>query len=116
MASIEALAERKERSDSRFELTLSCVLSDFVLGDLGNFAEIVDRANANIVVEPMYGNSLNLSPYVKADKLRALRDECAAVSRAFEVRNPKVARAFRAMEQFAGERLRTRNLTVLPHH
>lgn len=116
MPSIDALAERKAKSDSRFELTLSCVLSDFVLGDLHNFAEIVDRANANVVVEPMYGNSLGLSPYVHADKLRALRDECAAVSAAFEVRNPKIARAFRAMQQFAGERLRTRNLTVLPHH
>lgn len=116
MPSIDALAERKARSDSRFELTLSCVLSDFVLGDLHNFAEIVDRAGANVVVEPMYGNAQGLSPYVHADKLRALRDECAAVSSAFEVRNPKIARAFRAMQQFAGERLRTRNLRVLPHH
>lgn len=116
MDNIDALAERKAQSDSRFELTLSCVLSDFVLGDLRNFAEIVDRANANVVVEPMYGNMLGLSPYTRADKLRALRDECDAVSEAFAVRNPKVSRAFRAMERFASERLRTRNLTVLPHH
>jgi len=32
------------------------------------------------------------------------------------VRNPKVSRAFRAMEQFASERLRTRTLAVLPQH
>lgn len=113
---ISALSERKAQSDSRFEFTLSCVLSDFVLGDLRNFAEIVDRSNANIVVEPMYGNSLGLSPYTRAEKLRALRDECDAVSEAFVVRNPKIARAFRAMERFASERIRTRNLTVLPHH
>jgi len=116
LPAIDALAERKARSDSRFEFTLSCVLSNNVLGDLRNFAEIVDRANANIVVEPMYGNMLGLSPYVRAEKLRALRDECAAVSEAFEVRNPKVSRAFRAMEQFASERLRTRRLAVLPQH
>ena len=116
MPTIDALAERKARSDSRFELTLSCVLSSYVLGDLRNFAEIVDRANANIVVEPMYGNMLGLSPYVRGEKLRALRDECAGVSAAFEVRNPKISRAFRAMEQFASQRLRTRNLAVLPQH
>jgi pyruvate-formate lyase-activating enzyme len=113
---IDALAERKRLSDARFELTLSCVLSEYVLGDLMNFAEIVDRANANVVVEPMYGNALGLSPYVKADRLRALRDECRAVSDAFAVRNPKVARAFRAMEQFAQGRLQRRHLAVLPQH
>lgn len=116
MDNIDALAERKRQSDARFELTLSCVLSEYVLGDLMNFAEIVDRANANVVVEPMYGNALGLSPYVKADRLRALRDECRAVSDAFAVRNPKVARAFRAMEQFAQGRLQRRHLAVLPQH
>jgi MoaA/NifB/PqqE/SkfB family radical SAM enzyme len=116
MENIDTLAERKRQSDARFELTLSCVLSEYVLGDLMNFAEIVDRANANVVVEPMYGNALGLSPYVKADRLRALRDECRAVSDAFAVRNPKVARAFRAMEQFAQGRLQRRHLAVLPQH
>lgn len=116
MDNIDALAERKRQRDAGFELTLSCVLSEYVLGDLMNFAEIVDRAGANLVVEPMYGNALGLSPYTRPERLAALRDECRAVADTFAVRNPKVSRAFRAMEQFAHGRLQRRHLAVLPQH
>jgi hypothetical protein len=73
--------------------------------------------------EPMHRSFLSSGPAVDANYrdsggLPRRPPRALALGRALRrgVRNPKVSRAFQAMEQFASERLRTRTLAVLPQH
>ncbi|MFO0624540.1 MAG: radical SAM protein [Polyangiales bacterium] len=113
MENLDAVVAMRDKRDGPFTLALSCVLSQTVAGDLMNFAAIVDRAGALPILEPMTGNLNNLSPYVRADRTRAMRDECQAVADRYAGRNEAVASAFDAMARFADERLRA-TLDPLP--
>lgn len=116
IAGIEALAAERARTGVPERITLSCVLSDLILGDLGRFAAIVERYGCDIVLEPMNGDRLELSPYTKEQSLERLRDECAALAAEYRLRNPAIARAFAGMVDFSQSHLRSGRLTVLPHH
>ena len=114
MENLEAVVAMRDKRDGRFTLALSCVLSQTVVGDLMNFAAIVDAARALPILEPMTGNLNDLSPYTRPDRTRAMRDECQAVADRYAGRNEAVASAFDAMARFADERLRERRFDPLP--
>ncbi len=111
---LELLAALRESKAERFELVVSCVLSTNVMGDLDSYAALVHRLGATPVLEPMTGDLDGRSPYKSAETIRALREECRAVASAYALKNPPLARAFAAMEQFADERSRKRLHIVLP--
>jgi molybdenum cofactor biosynthesis enzyme MoaA len=114
MENLDAVVAMRDRRDGPFTLALSCVLSQTVAGDLMNFAAIVDRARALPILEPMTGNLNDLSPYVRIDRTRAMRDECQAVADRYAGRNDAIAAAFDAMARFADERLRDQRFDPLP--
>ena len=64
----------------------------------------------------MYGDMNALSPWTRPDRLRAMAAELGAVADAYDLRNPPLARAFRAVEGFARRRLEGPLETPLPHH
>jgi MoaA/NifB/PqqE/SkfB family radical SAM enzyme len=111
-----ALRDARETRGDRMEITLSCVLSEMILGDLARFAEVATTRGAHIVVEPMYGNMASLSPWTRPEQLRVLADELASVAGAFALRNPSLSKAFRAVEGFARDRLRGDDFAPLAHH
>lgn len=111
---VELLATLRETRRDTMQLVLSCVLSTNVLGDLSNFAAIVHRFGATPVLEPMTGDLNGNSPYKSAETIRALGEECRAVAEEYAVKNPAIARAFAAMEQFSEERTRKRLNVILP--
>jgi hypothetical protein len=111
---LEALSELRRRRPQGFALTLSCVLSRLVEGDLLGYAELVHRLDAAPALEPMTGDAGGLSPFTSEAHTRRLADECAAVARAFETRDARVHAAFDAMARFARERLARGDLAALP--
>jgi len=113
---IELLAALREAQRTSLQLVISCVLSTNVVGDLSNFAAIVHRYGATPVLEPMTGDLDGKSPYKSAELIRALGEECRAVSAEYALKNPAISRAFAAMEQFSQERTRKRLNVVLPRH
>lgn len=114
LANIDAVVALRDRMERPFRLTLSCVLSELVMGDLAAFAEIVHRAGANVVLEPMTGDLQGLSPYADRERLRRLTGECAQVAELFEARNPAIARAFAAMSRFGDSQQSGERLELLP--
>lgn len=115
MENIEALVRLRD-GVSGFRLTLSCVLSELIMGDLHNFAGLATSLGTDVVVEPMYGDLGGLSPWGRPEKLRALADELASVASDFQLKNPPLSRAFRAVERLARERLASGVRDVLEHH
>ncbi len=111
---IELLAALRDTKREPFTLTLSCVLSTNVMGDLSRFAAIAHRYGADVVLEPMTGDLNGESPYKTVDTIRALGDECRAVAAEYAVKNPSIARAFAAMGSFSDERSRKRLNVILP--
>jgi MoaA/NifB/PqqE/SkfB family radical SAM enzyme len=114
IAGIERLAALRASKRDAFELTLSCVLSTNVMGELGHFAALVHRYGATAVLEPMTGDLNGGSPYKTTDTIRLLGEECRAVASEYAVKNPPLARAFAAMGQFSDERSRKRLNVILP--
>jgi pyruvate-formate lyase-activating enzyme len=114
LENIDAVVELRERKSPPFTFVLSCVLSEFILGDLHRYAELVDRCGALPVLEPMTGDMNGLSPYINEDRTRRLMEECQSVARAYEHRNPQLYHAFEAMGRFAEERLRLGLFNALP--
>ena len=102
---IEAAAELRDRREPPFTLTLSCVISELVLGDLEGFADTVHRYKTDLKLEPMTGNDGGLSPYTSEASLGRVEQECAAVASSYEHKNPRIADAFSAMARFARARL-----------
>ncbi len=113
---LEALVKLRDAREPRFDITLSCVLSEMVMGDLHNFARLVTDLGTRIVVEPMYGDLEGLSPWTRPEKLAPLADELASVADDYALRNPPLSKAFRAVEQFARQRLSSGDLRLLEHH
>gem|GEM_PF-1055202 len=116
MENLDALCALRDARERPFEVTLSCVLSEMVMGDLRNFAEIATSRRAHIVVEPMYGDMGGLSPWARPSKLRPMADELAAVADEFALKNPPLSKAFRAVERFARRRLEGDDFAPLDHH
>jgi MoaA/NifB/PqqE/SkfB family radical SAM enzyme len=116
MTNLDALCALRERGPRRFSITLSLVLGSVQMGDLAKFAQIVHERRTGIVVEPMYDNLRGLSPWVRADRLPALVDELGSVADSYVEKNPDIARAFRAVEGFARERMRAQDYEVLKGH
>lgn len=116
MNNLDALCALRETRHPHFPVTLSCVLSEMVMGDLHAFAEIATRYRTDVVVEPMYGDMNGLSPWTRPEKLGRLADELGAVARDFALRNPPLSRAFRAVEEFARQRLALGDFAQLAHH
>jgi hypothetical protein len=92
------------------------VLGSVQMGDLAKFAQIVHDHRTGIVVEPMYDNMRNLSPWIRSDRLSILADELGSVADAYVEKNEDIARAFRAVERFARSRLESADLDVLLGH
>lgn len=113
---LDALCALRDSRPRPFEVTLSCVLSELVMGDLQRFAEIVTTRGTRVVVEPMYGDLGGLSPWTRPAKLRALADELGAVADGFALRNPPLSKGFRAVERFARRRLEGDDFAPLDHH
>lgn len=113
---LDALCALRDGHDPPFDVTLSCVLSTMVMGDLHNFAKIVTDYRTRVVVEPMYGNQKDLSPWTRPELLRELKGELASVADAYALRNPPLAKAFRAVERFAQSRLDGGEFGKLAHH
>lgn len=116
MENLDALCARRDAREPPFEITLSCVLSDLVRGDLRNFAEVVTSRRVRVVVEPMYGDRKGLSPWTSPDRLRPLADELADTADVFALKNPPLSKAFRAVERFARRRLEGDDFSPLAHH
>lgn len=116
MENLDALCALRDTRDKTVELTLSCVLSELVMGDLHNFAELVTSRGTHVVVEPMYGDRAGLSPWSRPERLRLMAAELGAVADAFELRNPPLAKAFRAVERYARGRLDGGESGPLAHH
>lgn len=116
MENLDALCALRDTRDKTLEVTLSCVLSEMVMGDLHRFAELVTSRGTHVVVEPMYGDMNGLSPWTSPDRLRPLAEELGAVADAFELKNPPLAKAFRAVETFATARLAGDDFAPLAHH
>jgi hypothetical protein len=92
------------------------VLSEFVIGDLDAFARLVTDYRADVVVEPMYGDMGELSPWVRPARLAVLAEELGDVASRYAVQNPPLARAFEAVHQFARTRLGGTDFSPLRHH
>jgi len=116
MTNLEALCALRERSARPFTITLSLVLGSVQMGDFSKFAQIVHDHRTAIIVEPMYDNLRNLSPWTVPEKLRALVDELTSVADNYVDTNPDIARAFRAVEQFARSRMAAGDYTVMKGH
>jgi MoaA/NifB/PqqE/SkfB family radical SAM enzyme len=116
MTNLDALCALRERRPRPFTITLSMVLGSVQIGDLAKFARIVHEHRTAIVVEPMYDNLRNLSPWTRADRLPGLADELKDVADDYVEKNPDIARAFRAVEQFARARIESGDYTVLKGH
>jgi MoaA/NifB/PqqE/SkfB family radical SAM enzyme len=116
MENLDALCALRDTRDKTLEVTLSCVLSEMVMGDLHRFAELVTSRGTHVVVEPMYGDMNQLSPWTRPDKLRLLAAELGAVADDFALKNPPLAKAFRAVETFARARLAGDDFAPLAHH
>jgi len=116
MTNLEALCALRERSARPFTITLSLVLGSVQMGDFSKFAQIVHDHRTAIIVEPMYDNLRNLSPWTVPEKLRALVDELTSVADNYVDKNPDIARAFRAVEQFARSRMAAGDYTVMKGH
>jgi hypothetical protein len=114
LENIEAVAELRANRSEPFVFVLSCVLSRLIEGDLGRYAEIVNRYDALPVLEPMTGNMNGLSPFVDEEWTRRLMEECELVAAAWRDRNTKLYRAFEAMARFARNRLAREDFTMLP--
>jgi MoaA/NifB/PqqE/SkfB family radical SAM enzyme len=108
LRNLDALCALRDRSARAFTITLSLVLGKVQMGDLAKFARIVHEYRTALVVEPMYGNKRNLSPWLHEDSLRVIADELESVADTYVEENPDIARAFRAVEQFARSRLSLR--------
>ncbi len=115
-SNLDALFALRDRSSPPFDVTLSCVLSEFVIGDLNAFARLVTDYRADVVVEPMYGDMGELSPWVRPARLAVLADELGDVASRYAVQNPPLARAFEAVHQFARTRLAGTDFSPLRHH
>jgi molybdenum cofactor biosynthesis enzyme MoaA len=105
LRNIEAIADMRASTHAGLRLTISCVVSEAVLGELRAFAEIVDRFGADTVLEPMTGDLGGLSPFKSAERLRVMADECRGVADEFRTRNPALERAFRAVAELGEARL-----------
>ena len=116
MENLDALCALRDTRDKTLEITLSCVLSEMVMGDLHRFAELVTSRGTHVVVEPMYGDMNALSPWTRPEKLRLLAAELGAVADDFALKNPPLAKAFRAVETFALARLAGVDFAPLAHH
>ena len=101
-------------TDARRIVRVKLRVGEVAVRVLGSDAAIVDRARALPILEPMTGNLNDLSPYVRAGRTRAMRDECRAVADRYAGRNDAVASAFDAMARFADERLRDGRFDPLP--
>jgi len=113
---LDALCALRDGRDPPFDVTLSCVLSSMVMGDLHAFAQLVTDYRTRVVVEPMYGDLNALSPWTRPDLLRELKGELGSVADAYALRNPALAKAFRAVERFAQSRLEGGDFGKLAHH
>lgn len=113
---LDALCRLRDEQRSPFEVTLSCVLSTMVMGDLHAFAQLVTDYRTRVVVEPMYGDLGSLSPWMRPDLLRELQRELESVADAYSLRNPPLSKAFRAVERFARSRLDGGDFGKLAHH
>jgi pyruvate-formate lyase-activating enzyme len=113
---LDALCALRDRATPPFDVTLSCVLSELVIGDLDAFARLVTDYRTEVVVEPMYGDLEGLSPWVRPARLAVLADELGAVAARYAVENPPLARAFEAVHQFARARLGGTDFSPLKHH
>jgi sulfatase maturation enzyme AslB (radical SAM superfamily) len=116
MTNLTALCELRERRSKRFNITLSLVLGSVQMGDLAKFAQIVHDYRTGIVVEPMYDNLRNLSPWMRPDRLPALADELRSVADSYVEKNPDISRAFRAVEGFARARMQSQDYDLLKGH
>jgi MoaA/NifB/PqqE/SkfB family radical SAM enzyme len=116
MANLDALCALRERRPRPFTITLSMVLGSVQIGDLAKFARIVHDHRTAIVVEPMYDNLRNLSPWIRADRLPGLAEELKDVADDYIEKNPDISRAFRAVEQFARARIAAGDYSVLKGH
>ena len=54
---------------------------------------------SGIVVEPMYDNLRNLSPWIHADRLQVIADELRQVGEDYVDKNPDITRAMRAVAE-----------------
>lgn len=114
LENLDAVVALRDRRDPPFTLALSCVLSQLVAGDLAAFAELVHRARALPILEPMTGNLGDLSPYVNEARTRRLMEECRGIADGYAGRDEAIASAFEAMARFAEDRLRGRRFEPLP--
>ena len=112
--SIQMLSEMNADTNNSLRLTLSCVLSKQVMGDMMNFAELVDQSGAQIILEPMTGNLGNLSPYLNEPMTQQVAEECAEVAQSFAIRNRDIHRAFEGMHRYALERIKKQDFEELP--
>ncbi len=113
---LDALCALRDRRDNRFQVTLSCVLGSLQMGDLSRFALLVHDHQTDIVVEPMYGDMHELSPWTRPERLKVLAEELGSVAAEYELKNPPISRAFRAVETFARDRLAGTDFGALAHH
>jgi MoaA/NifB/PqqE/SkfB family radical SAM enzyme len=116
LRNLDALCELRERAARRFSITLSLVLGSVQMGDLAKFAKIVDDHRTAIILEPMNDDKRNLSPWVRPERLAALADELHQVGESYVDKNPDIARAFRAVEGFARNRLQAGDFRILEGH
>jgi MoaA/NifB/PqqE/SkfB family radical SAM enzyme len=116
LTNLGALCDLRERTPRGFSITLSMVLGKVQMGDLARFAQIVHDHRTGIVVEPVYDNRRDLSPWIRPDKLRVLAEELASVADAYVEKNPDISRAFRAVERFARSRMESMDFSVLKGH
>ena len=111
---VEAVVALRDSRNPPFNFTLSCVLSQLIVDDLHRYAELVDKYRAVPVLEPMTGSDNDLSPYTSEERTRRLMEECNAVARDYQHRNPQLYAAFEAMGRFAESRLQAQIFTPLP--
>ncbi|MCB9506659.1 MAG: radical SAM protein [Myxococcales bacterium] len=116
MESLDYLGARHRDPDDDVNLTLSCVLGGKVMGDLGNFAELVHRLGCHLVLEPMTGDLDGTSPFISPEKTRALAEECARVAEAYRGRNPEINSAFGAMAVYIARRGTEQRYERLPQY
>lgn len=113
---LDALCRLRDSRPVPFKVTLSCVLGSKQVGDLHNFAALVTAYGTDVIVEPMYGDLRELSPWTRPARLAVLADELRSVADDYATTNPPLSRAFRAVERFARERLAGDDWRPLDHH
>jgi MoaA/NifB/PqqE/SkfB family radical SAM enzyme len=116
LENIDTLCALRDKAQTKFMITLSFVLSENQMGDLHRFAKIVHDRHTNLVVEPMYGNLRELSPWIRPDRLMVLADEMKSVADDYATKNPDISRAFTAVERFARQRLAGGDFRPLGSH